>query len=85
MRYRPLLRRGGARDPQEVCVSMDSFQLVADFYYSESKAGMSQVYEQILKVGQAKKRCTACNRDIHNNEMAGFEKYVCVIRVPFER
>ncbi|KAG1761056.1 hypothetical protein EDD22DRAFT_35947 [Suillus occidentalis] len=43
---------------------------------NESKAGMSQVYEQILKVGQAKKRCTACNRDIHHNEMAGFEKYL---------
>lgn len=43
---------------------------------NESKAGMSQVYEQILKVGQTKKRCTACNRDIHHNEMAGFEKYL---------
>jgi DNA repair protein RAD50 len=43
---------------------------------NESKAGMSQVYEQILKVGQAKKRCTACNRGLHDNEMAGFEKYL---------
>ncbi|KAG2155166.1 P-loop containing nucleoside triphosphate hydrolase protein [Suillus bovinus] len=42
----------------------------------ECKAGVSQVYEQILKAGQAKKRCTACNRDLHHNEMAGFEKYL---------
>lgn len=42
----------------------------------ESKAGVSQVYEQILKVGQAKKRCTACNRGLHDNELAGFEKYL---------
>jgi hypothetical protein len=63
---------------------MCSFQLVADSYYSESKAGMSQVYEQILKVGQAKKRCTACNRGLHDNEMAGFEKYVRITRVLFE-
>ncbi|KAG1739598.1 hypothetical protein EDB19DRAFT_1828817 [Suillus lakei] len=42
----------------------------------ESKAGVSQVYEQILKAGQAKKRCTACNRDLHDNEMVGFEKYL---------
>ncbi|KAG2126539.1 P-loop containing nucleoside triphosphate hydrolase protein [Suillus clintonianus] len=42
----------------------------------ESKAGVSQVYEQILRAGQAKKRCTACNRGLHDNEMVGFEKYL---------
>lgn len=43
---------------------------------NECKPGVSQVYEQILKAGQAKKRCTACNRGLHDNEMAGFEKYL---------
>ncbi|KAG1766114.1 P-loop containing nucleoside triphosphate hydrolase protein [Suillus placidus] len=63
----------------EIAISFAEREL--EMRKDESKAGVSQVYEQILKAGQAKKRCTACNRGLHDNEMAGFEKYVCVTRL----
>ncbi|KAG0697633.1 P-loop containing nucleoside triphosphate hydrolase protein [Suillus ampliporus] len=43
---------------------------------SSNKAGMGQVYEQILKTGQTKKLCTACNRGLDAKEMVVFEKYL---------
>lgn len=58
----------------EIAISFAEREL--EMRKDESKAGVSQVYEQILKAGQAKKRCTACNRGLHDNEMAGFEKYL---------
>ena len=64
-----------------ICCHIFFLDTVADTYYSESsnKAGMGQVYEQILKAGKANKTCTACNRGLNAKEMAVFEKYVCAV------
>lgn len=39
-------------------------------------AGASKVYAQLLKLGQQKKKCTACNRHLDDAEMEVFQKYV---------
>ncbi|KII86927.1 hypothetical protein PLICRDRAFT_665598 [Plicaturopsis crispa FD-325 SS-3] len=38
--------------------------------------GGSLVYERLLRLGKAKKICTACNRHLDDNEMAVFESYL---------
>ncbi|KAG8214897.1 hypothetical protein J3R82DRAFT_10069 [Butyriboletus roseoflavus] len=43
---------------------------------SSGKAGMVEVYQTFLKVGQAKKTCQACNRHMDDRELAVFEKYL---------
>ncbi|KIJ61135.1 hypothetical protein HYDPIDRAFT_31645 [Hydnomerulius pinastri MD-312] len=43
---------------------------------TSNKAGMAQVYENLLKAGKSKKTCQACNRHMDDKELAVFEKYV---------
>ncbi|KAH7885017.1 ALG6, ALG8 glycosyltransferase family-domain-containing protein [Phlebopus sp. FC_14] len=43
---------------------------------TSNKAGMAQVYENLLKAGRAKKQCQACNRHMDDKELAVFEKYL---------
>lgn len=41
--------------------------------------GAGQVYEALLHVGKQKKACTVCNRHMNAQELAVFEKYVCIV------
>jgi hypothetical protein len=36
-----------------------------------------EVWQRLLKLGQSKHICTACNRHLDDGEMKVFEKYVC--------
>jgi hypothetical protein len=40
--------------------------------------GASQIYDNLLKAGKAKKICTACNRHLSDQEIVVFENYVRV-------
>ncbi|KAJ4491459.1 hypothetical protein C8J55DRAFT_421658 [Lentinula edodes] len=39
-------------------------------------AGAAKVYERILQAGKQKKKCTACNRHMDDDELHVFEKYL---------
>ncbi len=44
---------------------------------SGTMMGTSALYESLLRVGKAKKVCTACNRHLDDKELVIFEKYAC--------
>ncbi|KAE9395078.1 hypothetical protein BT96DRAFT_163110 [Gymnopus androsaceus JB14] len=59
---------------ESITDAIDQLKLARDEF--ESGTGAAKIYERLLKDGKQKKKCTACNRHMDDDELRVFEKYL---------